>query len=261
MNKDNILIKMHERMGINIPVEQFLRDNLITSNKSQTLFRKKLDLLDKKTTVEYSIKPAFYAIKYRFLENTIQLRFLIGNACMHKKEYTEEEILVYLDNYQIKGPSASDQALFLQLYALFHPIPLLEISFDDYIKYLSEGSFIDKGSGYFYCWDSKNKQYLVAEVVTNYSNTSIRQIDVPKIEIINYVINGGGDLFNKEVFDCSMLFDIVKRHLMHLGHNFHPEFVKSIISIETGNIDNNQLDEKYQTFMKSESNFLDESFL
>lgn len=241
MNVDQLkpILELIHKVFFHTQKYDYYLNKVAQSNTSrQLLYKAGINIVDPEENFE--IKPTLYEVYLDLIKG--EFIFEIGNFEVSSETYPLPVISkMFKSNkiHMIKEPNENDILKYLKAYRLLNSKISIghNADLDKIMLAIQEGNDV---TGSYYQKIDDSYKYL--EVDTNHN--SIKSLTCPTADHLVFAISGGGNIGNESLDVNELIYNIVNRRIVELAKHFNKEVLMTVLSIETGIYDYEELTNK-----------------
>lgn len=257
--KEDTLSLIHNLSGLNMPMQQFISENINKDEVCINMFEQDLFLV--------SIYKSNVLLQFILTEKYVDFKVYIGKLLIKKHQYSYKKTLALLKRYVDAGGLTEERLneslkpyiseylrIYDGIYAYLHSELNLEKDKVNDIENQKLNHELKVGE---YLLDKED--YIRYICITESEDDDI-VIDIETENYVTYIRNGGGNIFS-EYTDKINSLDMMIHHLKSLAKMDNEKFIKALMVLEFNYQKDtyNELEEKYQQFMNNEQYFLSDN--
>lgn len=251
--KEKVLRLIHQLQGSNMNLQQFVAQELNKPSSIIPIMNIKCDILGNKGKEIFSLKPTNINLTFFLEENYILFKALIGNVKMHEEKFSYQRLITVLNNYLDDKVNLKDRVFnslkplitnYIYIFHSIHQIKHVNLSLTDSSESKEiMNSIVDD--------TLVRREYLLInngsfKYIINFDPGELKTIDISSPEYVTYIREGGGDILNST---ADLTYQSIAEMLKAIALIDHKEFVKSLMFLDLGIFDDEELEKKYQRFI------------
>lgn len=225
-----VLKVIHKTFYQNEPLDYYLNKVAQSETSRQLIYKKGYYIV--KPEEDFKIEPTLYEVYLDLIKG--EFIFQIGNLEVSSEVYSLTNIIKLFKSNKITlimQPNESDVLKYLKAYRLLNPQVSIgnKADLDKIMLAIQEGKDV---TGSYY--QQKEDDYYYLEATSNLSETIFRTINCPSADHLAFAISGGGNIGNDSMDVNELIYNIVNRRIIELAKHFNKEVLMTVLSIETG---------------------------
>lgn len=234
---EKIFTAIFENLKMNGSLDHYLKQIENTEVFEFLIFKSGLQLVDEQE--DYVIQPTTYEVWLDMKENAII--YIIGNLEVYREQYRSFELLNIFQNeaiIAITEPDEGDIKKYLTAVRLLNPQISIgkQAKLDQIISKIRDGEL---PTGRYF--EKKEDGYYFLEITEENNEAIIKKMFCSSSNQIIYALNAGGDLNAEGKNINEKVYEIVSHKIQRLSTDFNKEVLMSLISLEHGISDYNEL--------------------
>lgn len=251
--KKVVLKLIHQLKGSNLNLQQFITQELNKTSNIISILNINHDILGDKGKKVFSLKPTNINLTFFLEEKYILFEVLIGNVKMHEEKFSYQRLITVLNDYlddkvnlkvRVFNSLKPLIANYIYIFHSIHQIKYLNLSLADSTESKEIlNSIVDD--------TLERREYLIMnngsfKYINNLDSDELKTLDISSPEYVTYIREGGGDILNSAT---NLTHQSIAEMLKAIALIDHKEFVKSLMFLDLGIFDDEELEEKYQRFI------------
>lgn len=258
--KEVVLKLIHQLKGSNMNPQQFVAEELNKTSNIIPVLNIDYDILGDKGNEVFSLKATNINLTFYLEEKYILFKVLLGNVKMHEEKFSYQRLSTVLNNYLEEKVNLKDRVfnslkpLITNYIYIFHSIYQLKhtnLKLNDSTESKEiMNSIVDDTLG--------RREYLLInngsfKYINNLDPSELKTIDISSPEYVTYIREGGGDILSSAT---DLTYQSIAEMLKAIALIDHKEFVKSLMFLDLGIFDDEELENEYQSFIENDTGTL-----
>jgi|SRR5699024_3450327 len=260
IEKEEVLRLIHQLQGSNMNPQQFVAQEFNMPSNIIPIMNIKHDILGDKGKEVFSLNPTNINLTFFLEEKYILFKVLIGNVKMHEEKFSYQRLITVLNNYLDAKMNLKDRvynslkpliANYIYIFHSIHQIKYLNLNLTDSTESKEiTNSIVDD--------TLERREYLLMnngsfKYINNLDPDELKTIEISSPEYVTYIREGGGDILNSAT---ALTYRSIAEMLKAIALVDHKEFVKSLMFLDLGIFDREELEDKYKSFVESDTGTL-----
>lgn len=258
--KEVVLKLIHQLKGSNMNQQQFVAEELNITSNIIPVMNIDYDILGDKGNEVFSLKATNINLTFFLEEKYILFKVLLGNVKMHEEKFSYQRLITVLNNYLDEKVNLKDRVFnslkplitnYIYVFHSIHQLKHVNLRLNDNTESKEIMNLIVDDN-------LERREYLLInngsfKYINNLDPSELKTIDISSPEYVTYIREGGGDILNS---DTDLTYQSIAEMLKAIALIDHKEFVKSLMFLDLGIFDKEELEESYQRFISIDNGSL-----